>query len=41
MYRKAGALVLWLWKETHIREVVGLNPSTGYWMDIFTQKDLK
>ena len=31
----AGALVRWLWEETHILKVVGSNPSTVYWMDIF------
>ena len=25
----------WLWEETHILKVVGLNPSLIYWMDIF------
>ena len=23
-----------LWEETHIQEVVGSNPSIGYWMNI-------
>ena len=31
----AVALVKWLWEETHVPKVVGLNPSTIYWMDIF------
>ena len=31
----AGALVYWLWEETHILKVVGSNPSPVYWMDIF------
>ena len=25
----------WLWDETHVPKVVGSNPSTVYWMDIF------
>ena len=33
---RAGALVLWLWEETHVPKVVSLNPSTVYWMDIFS-----
>ena len=32
----AGALVLWLWEETHIPKVVGSNPGTLYWMDILS-----
>ena len=32
----AGDLVLWLWEETHVPKVVGLNPSTVYRVDIFT-----
>ena len=31
----AGALVMWLWETVLVQEVVGVNPSTGYWMDIF------
>ena len=31
----AGALVLWLWEETHIPKVMGSNPGTVYWMNIF------
>ena len=31
----AGALVQWLLEETHILKVVGANPSTVFWMDIF------
>ena len=31
-----GALVKWLWEEIHVPKVVGSNPSTAYWMDIFT-----
>ena len=31
----AGALVQWLWEETHVTKVVGPNPVTVYWMDIF------
>ena len=30
----AVALVQWLWEETHVPKVVGLNPGTGYWMDM-------
>ena len=30
----AGALVQWLWEETHVPKVVGLNPSAVYWMDM-------
>ena len=30
----SGALVLWLWEEIYIQDVVGSDPSTGYWMDI-------
>ena len=33
--RAGGALVLWLWAETHVLKIVGSNPSTIYWMDIF------
>ena len=32
---RTKALVKWLWKETHVSKVVGLNPGTVYWMDIF------
>ena len=32
----AVALVQWLWEETHVPKVVGLNPGTVYWMDIFS-----
>ena len=35
-YNWAGALVKWLWEETHIMKVVGSNPSTMYRIDIFT-----
>ena len=31
----AVAVVEWLWEETHVLKVVGSNPSTVYWMDIF------
>ena len=34
-----GALVYWLWEETHVLKMVGLNPSTIYWMDIFCCKN--
>ena len=33
--RAGGALVWWLWAETHVLKIVGSNPSTIYWMDIF------
>ena len=33
--KTAGALVKWLWVTTHVRKVVGSNPSAIYWMDIF------
>ena len=36
MHRRAGALVEWLWEETHVQEVVGSNPGIGHWMDIFS-----
>ena len=32
----AGGLVHWLWEETRVSKVVGLNPGTVYWMDIFS-----
>ena len=32
----ARTLVLWLWEKTHVPKVVGLNPSTVDWMDIFS-----
>ena len=32
---RAKALVKWLWVTTHVRKVVGSNPGTVYWMDIF------
>ena len=32
---RAGALVWWLWEETHVLKVVGSNPSTIYWMKNF------
>ena len=34
-YTWAGVLVKWLWEETHLLKVVGSNPGTVYWMDIF------
>ena len=38
---RVGALVKWLWEETHIPKVVGSNPSAVYWMDmIFFHIDL-
>ena len=30
----AGALVQWLWEETHVPKVVGSNPGALYWMVI-------
>ena len=30
------SMVKWLLKKTHVQEVVGLNRSIGYWMNIFT-----
>ena len=33
---RAGALVKWLWEETHVPKVVSLNPGIVYWMDIFS-----
>ena len=30
----AGALDQWLWEDTHVLTVVGLNPRSIYWMDI-------
>ena len=33
---RVGALVQWLWEETLAPKVVGSNPSTVYWMDIFS-----
>ena len=31
----AGALVKWLWEETHVLKVMSSNPVTIYWTDIF------
>ena len=31
-----GALVQWLWEETHVTKVVDSNPSAIKWMDIFS-----
>ena len=36
-----GALVLWLWEESHVMKVVGSNPVTLYWMDILQKYLLK
>ena len=30
------AMVWWRREETRVQEVVGSNPSTGFWMDIVT-----
>ena len=35
LYFWAGALVKWLWEETHVMTVVGSNLGTVYWMDVF------
>ena len=35
---KAGALVKWLWEETHVSKAVSSNPGTIYRMDIFSHK---
>ena len=32
---RAGALVQWLWEETHGPKVMGSNPSSIHWMDIY------
>ena len=32
----AGALVQWLWEETHNLKVVGSNPGAVYWLYIFS-----
>ena len=34
--KRAGVLVKWLWEETHVLKVVGMNPCTTYWVDIFS-----
>ena len=31
---RAGALVQWLWEETHVPKVVGSNPGAVYWMEM-------
>ena len=31
---RTGALVKWLWKETHVPKVMGSNPGAVYWMDM-------
>ena len=33
-FKKAGALVQWLWEETHVPKVIGSNPGAVYWMDM-------
>ena len=38
MSELAGALVYWLCEATHVLKVVGSNPGTIYWMDIFTHQ---
>ena len=32
---RAVSLVKWLWQEAHVLKVVGSNPGTVYWTDIF------
>ena len=34
---RAGALVYWLWEETHVAKAMSSNPGAVYWMDIFSQ----
>ena len=34
--KRAGVLVKWLWEETHVLKVAGMNPCTTYWVDIFS-----
>ena len=34
--RRVGALVKWLWEETHVPKVVGSSPVTVFWIDIFS-----
>ena len=36
IFTLAGAKVWWLWEKTHVLKVMGSNPRTIYWMDIFT-----
>ena len=31
-------IILWLWEDTNVLNVVGSNPSTVYWMDIFSHE---
>ena len=33
---RARALVKWLWEETRVPKVISSNPSTVYWVDIFS-----
>ena len=33
----AGALVQWLWEESHVPKVMSSNPGTVYWIDIFSR----
>ena len=35
-HNRVGALVQWLWDETHVLKVVGSNPNTVYLMNIFS-----
>ena len=35
-HRMGGSPDSWLWEETHVPMIVGLNPNTVYWMDIFS-----
>ena len=34
--RDGISLVQWLWEENHVPKVVGSNPGTVNWMDIFS-----
>ena len=35
-FLRAEALVYWLLEDTHVPKVVSSNPSSAYWMDIFS-----
>ena len=37
----ARAQFQWLWEETHVLKIMGLNPCTVYWMEIFHMNLLK
>ena len=36
LFTRAVALVLRLWEETRVSKVMSSNPSTIFWMDIFS-----